>query len=137
MLGGFDGGGGVDVQPDVTGDQPVKHLTDGTTVLLDGGQREAGCFHLLDVAGNYDGLDLVQVGDPFGLAPMKELADGPSVGFPCVGVTQRRGKEVDEAVAGFPAGGLEDGGEPVLDPRSSCWALLSFVNVLRDLSSPS
>ena len=110
VLGSFDGGGGVDVQADIAGYQPVEHLTDGTTVLLDGGQREARGFHLLDVAGNHDGLDLVQVGDPLVLAPVQELADGPSVGFPGVGVTQRRGKEVDEAVAGFLAGGLEDGG---------------------------
>ena len=112
VLGSFDSGGGVDVQADIAGYQPVEHLTDGAAVLLDGGQRRC---HLFDITGNHDGLDLVQVSNPLLLAPVQELEDGPSVGFPGVGVTDSSGKEVDKAVTGFLGGGLEDGRELVLD----------------------
>lgn len=84
-------------------------------MIEEGGLGGIG-FHLLEVGADDDGLNLVQAGDPRILAPVQELKDGPLIGRARVGIADAGGEEVDEAPAGFLGGGLEDGGEPVLDP---------------------
>jgi glyoxylase-like metal-dependent hydrolase (beta-lactamase superfamily II) len=91
----LDGCGRIALQHP-TRHQPVETLADGGQVLLDGGR----CARKrLDISGDNDGIDGLEIIDPPALAPGQEAGHGPGVGLAGGG-----GEEFDEGLGGALAG---------------------------------
>ncbi len=59
---------------------------------------------MLDIGGDVNGPDLVQVVDPLVLAPVKEAGYGPVIRLAGVGVPDGGGEEIDETPGGLLTG---------------------------------
>jgi hypothetical protein len=102
VLGAAHGVGRVQ-RHDLADDEPIEEHADGGQVLLHG-RLGMGAAELLDVAGDVDRLDPLQVREAFVLAPGRELRDGDVIGFAGIPVADVDGEKFPEALAvGFGA----------------------------------
>src|SRR4029077_12195551 len=88
--------------------KPGKQHPDGSHVLFDRGRGRLA-LKRLDIGRDRDGLNVFEVVVPGTLGPGQELANGPVISGPCVRVTDRDRKELEELFAGRWAGARDDG----------------------------
>ena len=97
---------------DLTKDKPIGEHADGGELYFDRRRRDPR-LQFFDISRDVDRLHVAEMIEAAAFAPCGEVAGGPSIGFPGVGISDIGGEEFKDARCGGSVRPVEGGeGDP-------------------------